>query len=69
VLPTIMFVVALLAVFAALGRSAMPRAERVPVTRWSARDLLGNALAGARRLAQLHERNPMTPQRRTPFHG
>ncbi len=67
-LPTMMFVVVLLVFFAALGRSAMPPAERRPVTRWSTRDLLGNALAGCRRLAQLHQRNPMTPHRRTPFH-
>jgi hypothetical protein len=68
VVPTAFLVVVVVAVFAALGRSAMPRAERLPWTRWSTRDVLGNAAAGARRLSQLHQRNPMTPQRRTPFH-
>lgn len=67
--PTICLVGVLLAFFAALGRSAMPRAERLPWTRWSTRDLLGNAVAGMRRLTELHRRDPLTPQRRTPFHG
>ncbi len=47
----------------------MPRAERLPLVRWSLRDLLGNVLAGGRRLVELHQRDPMAPQKRTPFHG
>jgi len=69
VLPTICLVLGVLAFFAALGRSDMPRSERLPWTRWSARDVLGNAAAGVRRLTELHEHDPLTPQRRTPFHG
>lgn len=66
--PTICLAVLVLVFLAALGRSAMPRAERLPLARWSTSDLLGNVVAGSRRLVQLHQRNPMTPQRRTPFH-
>ena len=47
----------------------MPRAERLPWVRWSLRDLLGNVVGGGRRLVELHQRDPMTPQKRTPFHG
>lgn len=65
---TICLALAFLAYLAALGRSAMPRTERLPVTRWTARDLLGNVVVGGRRLIELHERNPMTPHRRTPLH-
>ncbi len=68
VLPTLCFVIVVLAILAALGRSAMPSAERLPLMRWSTRDLLGNVLAGARRLAQLHQRDQMTPPKRTRSH-
>jgi hypothetical protein len=63
-LPTVCFVALLVAFFAALGRSTTPRAERVPWTRWTVRDLLANVVLGGRRLLELHERNPMT----TPTH-
>lgn len=67
-LPTLLIVVALVAFFAALGRSAVPRAERLPWSRWSAKDLIGNVMLGVRRFSQLNERNPMTPHKRTPLH-
>lgn len=66
---TVCYVIVVLTFFAALGRSAIPRAERIPWVRWSLRDLLANVVAGARLLVDLHERDPLTPQRRTPFHG
>ena len=68
-LATLCFALVVLTFLAALGRSAMPRAERLPWARWSLRDLLGNVIAGGRRLVELHQRDPMTPQKRTPFHG
>lgn len=60
-LSTLMFFVALVAFFAALGRNTLPREERLPLTRWGARDLVANVILGARRLVQLHERDPRTP--------
>jgi hypothetical protein len=67
-LASLCFVVLLVVFYAALGRSATPPAERLPWTRWTAKDLLGNVVAGVRRLIELHERDPLTPHRRTPFH-
>jgi hypothetical protein len=66
-LPTICFVALLLAFFAAFGRATTPRAERLPWTRWTARDLLANVVLGGRRLLELHERNPMTTHQRSPY--
>lgn len=66
---TLCFVLAVVWFFAALGRGATPRAERLPWTRWGARDLLANVVIGLRRLVQLSERNPMTPHKRTYFHS
>lgn len=67
-LPTICLAVASVAFLAALGRSAIPRAERLPWTRWTAKDLIGNVVLGCRRFVELNQRNPMTPHKRTPFH-
>ncbi len=62
---TICYIALVVAVFAALGRGTMPKSERVPLTRWTARDLFGNALLGVRRLLELDARNPLTTHRRT----
>ena len=61
---TLCFVAVLVAFFAALGRSSVPRAERVPWTRWTARDLLANVVLGGRMLLQLDQRNPRARRRR-----
>ncbi|WP_299442288.1 hypothetical protein [uncultured Phycicoccus sp.] len=66
---TVCFVALVVWLFAALGRGATPPAERLPWTRWTARDLLGNAVLGGLRLLQLSDRNPMTPHKRTAFHA
>lgn len=66
---TICLVFAIVWLFAALGRGATPQAERSPWTHWRARDLIANFFLGVRRLMELSERNPMTPHKRTPFHG
>lgn len=63
-LATICFITLVVVFYAALGRNAMPRAERRPWTRWTVRDLLGNVIAGVRRLIQLHERDPLSPHKR-----
>lgn len=68
-LATFCLVIAVVWLFAALGRGATPHGERLPWTRWTPRDLLANVVLGGRRLLELNERNPMTPHRRTPFHG
>lgn len=64
-LATILFVVVIVVFLAGLGRSTMPRSERLPWMRWSARDLLGNVLLGVRWLLELDDRHP---RRNTPFH-
>lgn len=66
---TICLVVLVVAFYATLGRSATPRAERLPVSTWTAKDLLRNVVLGYRRHLELDRRNPMTPHKRTPFHG
>ena len=66
---TLAFVIAVVWLFAALGRGSTPPAERVPWTRWTPRDLLANVLRGGRRLLELDERSPRASRRRTPFHG
>jgi len=63
---SIALVVLTVAWLAALGRSSTPRHERVPVTTWSGRDLVSNVWHGARRLAELQDRNPVTPHRGWP---
>ncbi len=50
---TVLFFLTLTAFLAALGRSATPAAERLPLRTWTWRDLLGNVLHGARRLSDL----------------
>jgi len=60
---SIALVVLMVAWLAALGRSATPRAERLPWRSWTVSDLAGNVWLGARRLAELQERNPVTPHR------
>lgn len=65
---TICVAVVYVTFFAALGRSATPRHERLPWTRWTLRDLCGNVALGFRRLNELSERNAMGPRQRTPFH-
>lgn len=60
-LPTIVFIVLLVSFFAALGRGATPKAERLPWTGWGAKDLIANVVIGARRLVQLHQRDPRLP--------
>lgn len=67
--PTLCFVLAVVWFFAALGRGATPKAERLPWTRRTPQDLLPNVVLGGRRLLELSERNPMTPHKRTAFHG
>lgn len=66
-LGTIVFTVLLVTFLAALGRGATPRAERLPWTGWGARDLIANVVLGARRLVQLHERDPLRQLKRTSF--
>lgn len=66
---TALYIVLVLAFFAFLGRGTTPPAERLPWTRWTARDVLGNAALGCRRLVELHERDPLSPHRRTPLHS
>lgn len=65
-LSTVCLLTAVVVWLAALGRSATPRHERLPWTRWTIKDLIGNTILGARRLAELQERNPLTPHRCTP---
>lgn len=65
---TLLFLCLVVWFFAALGRGATPHAERLPWTRWTARDLLANVVLGGRRLLELNDRNPMTPHKRTSFH-
>ncbi len=60
-LATVMLVIAFLTFLAALGRGATPKSERLPVRAWGVADLIGNVVLGARRLAELHERDPRTP--------
>ncbi len=60
-LPTILIVVALVASLAAFGRSTVPRAERLPWTRWTAKDLIANVVVGCRRFIELNERNRRRP--------
>lgn len=64
-LATLCFVLALVWFFAALGRGATPRAERLPWARWGARDLLANVALGVRQLVGLNERNGRMPDKRT----
>ncbi len=49
----VVYAAAVVAVFAALGRCAVPRLERVPLRAWGWRDLLGNAVVGVHVLAGL----------------
>ena len=44
----LVFLVLLLAFFAILGRSSMPRIERVPLLSWGFRDLAANLVLGVR---------------------
>jgi len=64
-LSTAYLLTAIVVFLASLGRSATPRHERLPWTTWTAKDLLANMIHGARRLAELQRRNPVTPHRRT----
>lgn len=59
--PSILLVALFVGFLAALGRSSIPVPERRPWTRWSAKDLAGNVVLGARLLTELHERDPRTP--------
>lgn len=61
------FIVVIAVYLAALGRSASPRAERVPWTTWSTAALIRNVIQGARRFADLQKRNSMTPHRAPPL--
>lgn len=49
---TVLFLVVLTAVFAALGRAATPARERLPWTRWSAGELATNVVRGVRVLLE-----------------
>lgn len=60
-LSTVVLAVALVTVLAALGRSATPRAERLPLTSWGFGNLVAHVVLGVRRLNQLHERDWRTP--------
>ncbi len=51
----LVYVAAVVVVVAALGRSVVPRAERLPVRAWGWRDLIGNTVTGLRVLARLGE--------------
>jgi len=46
---------------AAMGRGSIPKEERLPLRSWSSSDLARNIILGARHLARLHQRNPLTP--------
>lgn len=54
-MPTLLFLLILTLILAALGRAAIPRAERVPLRAWRWPDLLANIARGGRVLWTLHE--------------
>lgn len=53
---TLLFLLILTVVIAALGRSAIPGDERLPLPRWTLRDLAANVVRGGRVLGQRHQR-------------
>lgn len=53
---TLLLLLLLTAFFAALGRSAIPRDERLPWWTWTLRDLTANVVRGIRVLADVGER-------------
>lgn len=53
---TVIFCVLTVGFFAALGRSATPRAERRPWWRWTWRDWIANVARGGRSLHELNQR-------------
>lgn len=62
---TAVLVLALVGVWlAALGRSTMPRAERLPVGEWRVPEVLANIAIGYRQLVAVHERMRWTAGRR-----
>lgn len=54
---------------AALGRSTMPRAERLPISEWGWREVVANVAIGYRQLVAVHERMRWTASRRDPPGG
>lgn len=61
---TILFLLLVLALFVALGRSATPPEHRISLTAMTLRDVIGTAAHGVTRLNQLHRRrwpNPWDP--------
>lgn len=53
---TLLFILTLTVFLAAVGRDAIPPAERLPVQAWTWRDLIANIARGARRPPELNQR-------------
>jgi hypothetical protein len=58
---TLLFLLLVLTLFVALGRSATPPEHRIPLTAMTLRDVIRTAAHGVARLNQLHRRRWPNP--------